>query len=169
MRRSTRKNAAFNIIFSDVKSTRPARSTKACCSASRKSTSPAASASTMCSSSTRRSCPAAPSYPIRSTFLRNALIAGLLAGVGLAYLLERLDDVVHSSDEAERLSGLTDARHHPESEKPRNRDGGPAVGPFRSLPFAVHDAATFDSGRACRRRCLSRARCRAKANPFPAS
>ncbi|MGJ0507136.1 MAG: GumC family protein [Methylocystis sp.] len=51
--------------------------------------------------------PSAPSYPVRSTFLRNALIAGLLAGIGLAYLLERLDDVIHSSDEAERLSRLT--------------------------------------------------------------
>ncbi|CAJ0888280.1 tyrosine-protein kinase Etk/Wzc [freshwater sediment metagenome] len=50
--------------------------------------------------------PGGPSYPIRSVFLRNALIAGLIAGLGLAYLLEWLDDVVHSSDEAERISGL---------------------------------------------------------------
>lgn len=50
--------------------------------------------------------PGGPSYPIRSIFLRNALIAGLIAGLGLAYLLEWLDDVVHSSDEAERISGL---------------------------------------------------------------
>lgn len=50
--------------------------------------------------------PGAPSYPIRSKFLGGALIAGLLASVGLAYLLERFDDVVHSSEEAEELSNL---------------------------------------------------------------
>jgi succinoglycan biosynthesis transport protein ExoP len=55
----------------------------------------------------RAELPGGPSYPVRSGFLRNALLAGLLAGVGLAYLLERLDDVIHTSDEAESLSGLT--------------------------------------------------------------
>lgn len=55
----------------------------------------------------RAQLPGGPSYPVRSGFLRNALVAGLLAGVGLAYLLEKLDDVVHTSQEAESLSSLT--------------------------------------------------------------
>jgi capsular exopolysaccharide synthesis family protein len=55
----------------------------------------------------RAQLPGGPSYPVRSGFLRNALVAGLLAGVGLAYLLEKLDDVVHTTEEAESLSSLT--------------------------------------------------------------
>ena len=55
----------------------------------------------------RAGLPGGPSYPVRSTFLRNALLAGLAVGLALSYLLERLDDVVHTSDEAERLSSLT--------------------------------------------------------------
>ncbi len=47
--------------------------------------------------------PASPN-PLRNAIL--ALIAGLMAGVGFAFLIEFLDDSWHSPEEAERVSGV---------------------------------------------------------------
>lgn len=54
----------------------------------------------------RASLPDSPSSPdpLRNAIL--ALIAGLVAGVALAFLLEFLDDSWHSPEEAERVSGV---------------------------------------------------------------
>lgn len=52
---------------------------------------------------------ATPQDAVNSTPLRDALLAmvlGVMVGVGLAFLLEYLDDSWHSPEEAERVSGL---------------------------------------------------------------
>jgi polysaccharide biosynthesis transport protein len=55
----------------------------------------------------RAEVPRAPFFPVRSTFLAFGLLAGLFSGGAVAYLLERLDDVIHTSDEAESLCSMT--------------------------------------------------------------
>jgi polysaccharide biosynthesis transport protein len=47
------------------------------------------------------------SSPVMSRSIALSLFLGLLSGLGLAYLLELLDDTVRSADEIERISGLT--------------------------------------------------------------
>ncbi len=51
--------------------------------------------------------PNLPSSPIMSRSLIISMFLGLLSGLGLALLLELLDDTVRSADEIERISGLT--------------------------------------------------------------
>jgi polysaccharide biosynthesis transport protein len=48
-----------------------------------------------------------PSSPVMSRSLALSLFLGLLSGLGLAYMLELLDDTVRSADVIERISGLT--------------------------------------------------------------
>jgi polysaccharide biosynthesis transport protein len=51
--------------------------------------------------------PRLPSSPIMMRSVLVSLFLGLLSGLGLAYVLELLDDTVRSADEIERISGLT--------------------------------------------------------------
>ena len=50
--------------------------------------------------------PLDPSYPDSRGMLMRGLLLGLLAGVGLAFLLDRLDNTIKSSEEAERFLRL---------------------------------------------------------------
>jgi polysaccharide biosynthesis transport protein len=51
--------------------------------------------------------PGVPSSPIMSRSIMISLFLGLISGLGLAFMLELLDDTVRSADEIERISGLT--------------------------------------------------------------
>lgn len=51
--------------------------------------------------------PSAPSEPILSRALLLSLFLGLGSGLGLAFLLEKIDDRIRSADELEQLSNLT--------------------------------------------------------------
>jgi capsular polysaccharide biosynthesis protein len=59
--------------------------------------------------------------PARSAFL--ALGVGLMIGVGLAFLLEYLDDSWHSAEEVERVTGVPTFGSIPEFEVARARKG----------------------------------------------
>ncbi|HET8562926.1 MAG TPA: polysaccharide biosynthesis tyrosine autokinase, partial [Candidatus Binatia bacterium] len=50
--------------------------------------------------------PSRPSYPNKRQVLLIALLIGLAAGVGLAFLLEQFNDTLHSPQEVERYVGL---------------------------------------------------------------
>jgi capsular exopolysaccharide synthesis family protein len=50
--------------------------------------------------------PRAPSSPVMSRALALALVLGIAASLATAYILEYLDDCVHSPEESERLFGL---------------------------------------------------------------
>ncbi|MGJ0533706.1 GumC family protein [Methylocystis sp.] len=50
--------------------------------------------------------PRQPSSPVMSRALALSLALGLAAGLAAAFVLERLDDIVHSPEEAERVFGL---------------------------------------------------------------
>lgn len=50
--------------------------------------------------------PSAPSSPVMSRALALSLAFGLAAGLAAAYVLEHFDDVIHSPEEVERISGL---------------------------------------------------------------
>ncbi|WP_084536426.1 GumC family protein [Azospirillum halopraeferens] len=50
--------------------------------------------------------PMAPSYPRKPPVIIMAALIALAAGVALVFLLDHLDNVIRSSDEAEELSGL---------------------------------------------------------------
>jgi succinoglycan biosynthesis transport protein ExoP len=54
----------------------------------------------------RAQLPGAPSSPQMSRALLISLALGLGAGLGAAYLLDKLDDTIRTSDEVERASGL---------------------------------------------------------------
>lgn len=50
--------------------------------------------------------PAAPSFPRKAPILSAVVMAGIALGLGLVFLLDRLDNVIRSADEAEELTGL---------------------------------------------------------------
>ena len=50
--------------------------------------------------------PGGPSYPSRDGILLRALLLGLALGVGLAFLLDQLDNTLKSPEEATRFTGL---------------------------------------------------------------
>ncbi len=50
--------------------------------------------------------PTAPSYPNKGFSILLAFVAALSAGIGLVFLLDRIDNAVRSADEAEALTGL---------------------------------------------------------------
>ena len=50
--------------------------------------------------------PGGPSYPNKAFSLMVALFAALSGGIGLVFLLDRIDDAVRSADEAEALTGV---------------------------------------------------------------
>lgn len=50
--------------------------------------------------------PLSPSYPPSRNMLLMAALLSLMAGTGLVFLLDRLDNAVRSADEAEELTGL---------------------------------------------------------------
>lgn len=51
--------------------------------------------------------PGAPSYPSRNGILLRAILLGLALGVGLAFLLDQLDNTLKSPEEATRFTGLS--------------------------------------------------------------
>ena len=65
-----------------------------------------------------------PDEPVSPNPLRNGLLAlvlGLMLGVGLAFLLEHLDDSWRSSEEAEQISGVPTFAVIPEFERPAGK------------------------------------------------
>lgn len=73
---------------------------------------------------------AVPPYPISPNLFRNGLLAlvlGLMLGVGLAFLLEYLDDSWRSTEEAMQVSGVPTfaaIREFKMPKKPKKRGGG---------------------------------------------
>ena len=61
--------------------------------------------------------PRSPSSPQRARALMTSLALGAVAGLGAAYLLERLDDTVRTSEDLERVTGLTTLGIIPKSER----------------------------------------------------
>jgi capsular polysaccharide biosynthesis protein len=67
-----------------------------------------------------------PDSPVSPNYLRNcvlALMIGLVLGVGLAFLLEYLDDSWRSPEEAERISGVPVFGMVPEFGVPKGKKG----------------------------------------------
>jgi polysaccharide biosynthesis transport protein len=60
--------------------------------------------------------PGSPSSPQMSRALMISLALGSMAGIGAAYLLERLDDTVRTTDDLERITGLTTLGMIPKNE-----------------------------------------------------
>jgi len=70
---------------------------------------------------------AVPEDPVSPDLLRNGLLAlmlGLMPGLGLAFLLEYLDDSWRSPEEAERISGVPTFGMVPQFDVPTNRKKG---------------------------------------------
>jgi polysaccharide biosynthesis transport protein len=61
--------------------------------------------------------PRSPSSPQRARALMTSLALGAVAGLGAAYLLERLDDTVRTSEDLERVTGLTTLGIIPKNER----------------------------------------------------
>ncbi len=112
------KTQHSSTTFSNARSIPTNRSITACCSATRKSTSPAASAPTTSSSSTRRRCRAGRRRRTCRARCMSLSYSGSAAALGVAFVLERLDDTLRSPEEIERALGLRHARHHPQ-DRPR--------------------------------------------------
>jgi capsular exopolysaccharide synthesis family protein len=64
--------------------------------------------------------PSSPSSPIMSRMLTPALVLGILAALAVTFVLEHLDDAVHSPEEMERISGLATLGVVPRIEPPRS-------------------------------------------------
>ena len=84
--------------------------------------------------------PLGPSYPDSSGILMRGLLLGLLAGVGLAFLLDRLDNTIKSPEEAERFIHLPTLGVVPDFAMPR----GARIGYMSKL---VHSAKSELPGR----------------------
>jgi capsular polysaccharide biosynthesis protein len=70
---------------------------------------------------------ATPAEPVSPNPVRNGLLAlalGLMLGVGLAFLLEYLDDTWHSPEEAEMISGVPTLGVIPKLKVAKGRRGG---------------------------------------------
>src|SRR5712664_306424 len=65
----------------------------------------------------KASLPRSPSSPQLARALTISLALGAMAGLGAAYLLERLDDTVKTSEDLERVTGLTTLGIIPKSER----------------------------------------------------
>ena len=68
-----------------------------------------------------------PTYPIEPNIPRNlafALVLGLASGIGLAFLLEDMDNTVRTTEQAQMISGLPVARHDPDGLQERTRCAG---------------------------------------------
>jgi polysaccharide biosynthesis transport protein len=61
--------------------------------------------------------PRSPSSPQRARALMTSLALGAVAGLGAAYLFERLDDTVRTSEDLERVTGLTTLGIIPKNER----------------------------------------------------
>jgi succinoglycan biosynthesis transport protein ExoP len=64
--------------------------------------------------------PRSPSSPVMSRTLALALALGLAAGLAAAYLLEHFDDIIYSSEDAERIFGRATLGVIPKVEQPRS-------------------------------------------------
>ena len=94
--------------------------------------------------------PTSPSSPHISRDLVLSLVFGLALGLGVSFLLERLDDTVNSIEDVERLTGLATLGVIPKVgrgrtiEKELANPWSPATEAYRSLCAALHFA--MDSG-----------------------
>ncbi len=64
--------------------------------------------------------PVVPSFPNKLSIIAGAIFIGLFSGIGLAFLLEHLDDVVNSSKQAEELTNIDTIGMIPELEDNQN-------------------------------------------------
>ena len=109
--------------------------------------SPPASAPTTCLSSSRALLPGSPSSPRLSRALLMALVLGLAAGFGIAYVLERLDDKIRSVEQLELISSLSTLGVIPNVSDVDRGTRRSSIRFVRSLPFALHRAAVRDGER----------------------
>ena len=115
--------------------------------------------------------PGGPSSPNMSRALLISLAIGLAAALGMAFVLERLDDTLRSPEEVERALGYATLGIIPKiglGHEPRSGTGGSAVAYVGSVSFAVHGAAAVDRKRLAENACWSPVRARRKVNPRPA-
>ena len=103
----------------------------------------------------RAEVPGGPSSPNLSRALILSFGLGLGAGLAAAYLLEKLDETIHSPEEMEQTSGLATLGVIPKAPKEICGRGGTrrsSFRPFGSLSLLVHVAAVCDRPAACLKR-----------------
>ena len=94
----------------------------------------------------RAEMPGAPSSPQMSRALMLSFALGLGAGLGAAYVLERLDDTIKSPEEMRAGHRPCHAGHHsqgPERPYAGGRACRSALGAIGSLPLAMHCSAVL--------------------------
>ena len=97
-----------------------------------------------------------PKFPFKPSLTLNLMIAialGLAAGIGLALLLEHLDDTIKLPEEMEKLLGLPVLGIIPATKVADgvgtgpDRKRRPALALCRGIPLAAHQSAVLDGGR----------------------
>ena len=91
--------------------------------------------------------PGSPSSPQLFRALLLALILGLAAGFGLAYVLERLDDKIRSVEQLELISSLPTLGVIPNISDVELGTRRSSIRFMRSLPFSLHRPAVRDRER----------------------
>lgn len=89
--------------------------------------------------------PGSPSFPNPPRMLLVAAVMGLLLGIGCAFLSERMDDRVHTPEEAERLAHVGLLAHVPQMafQAPRLVSQLPAQSPIAESYRALRSSISF--------------------------